>query len=42
MTEPHTTTIVAAAGGMSLVAGTLFGLPLAALLFGLVLPFTHM
>ena len=35
MTEPHSTTIVVIGGGFSLVAGSLFGLPLAALVFGL-------
>lgn len=35
MTEPHTSTVIAAAGSISLAAGTLFGLPLPALLFGL-------
>lgn len=36
MTDPHTSTIVAAAGGISLVAGTVLGLPVPALVFGLV------
>jgi hypothetical protein len=35
VTEPHSTTIVVVGGGFSLVAGSLFGLPLAALVFGL-------
>lgn len=35
MIEQHTTVVVTTAGGISLVAGTLFGLPLAALVFGL-------
>lgn len=36
MSEPHSTTIVIAWGGISLVAGTLFGLPVPALAFGLI------
>lgn len=36
MTEPHTSTAVVAAAGISAVAGSLFGLPVAALLFGFV------
>lgn len=36
MAEPHTTTaILAVGGGISLVAGTVLGLPLPALVFGL-------
>lgn len=34
MTEPHATTIAAAAGSISLLAGTVLGLPLPALVFG--------
>lgn len=35
MTDPHTTTIVVIGGGLSLVAGTVLGLPIAAVVFGL-------
>jgi hypothetical protein len=34
MTEPHSTAVIAVTGSISLVAGTLFGLPVAALVFG--------
>lgn len=35
MTEPHASTVAAAAGGFSLVAGTVLGLSVPALVFGL-------